>query len=98
MSNLISSLIKWFYILIARLRALVRRESILRDIEDELRTHVEMGTETNIECGMRPDDTRDAARKSFGDFGRIGNLALEFAEEDGWIHFGKTCATDSVSH
>jgi len=76
----------------------VRRESILRDIEDELRIYVEMETETKIERGMRPDDARDAALKSIGNFGRIGDLALEFAEEDGWIHFGKTCAMGSVSH
>ena len=41
---------EWFNILRARLRALFRRETVLRDIEEELRVHVEMETETNIEA------------------------------------------------
>jgi hypothetical protein len=36
--------------------ALFQRESILRDIEEELRIHVEMETETNIARGMSPDE------------------------------------------
>ena len=57
---------EWFNILMARLRALFRRESVLRDIDEELRVHVEMETETNIKRGMAPDEARDAAMKSFG--------------------------------
>ena len=57
---------KWFNILKARLRAVFRRESVLREIEEELRVHVEMETETNIERGMEPDEARAAARKSVG--------------------------------
>jgi len=57
---------EWFNILMARLRALFRRESVLRDIEEELRIHVEIETEANIERGMSPDEARAAALKSFG--------------------------------
>src|SRR5262245_2685951 len=59
-------MMEWFNILSARLRALFRRESVLRDIEEELRIHVEMETETNIKRGMPPDEARAAALKSFG--------------------------------
>jgi putative ABC transport system permease protein len=59
-------MMEWFNILKARLRALFRRESVLQDIEEELRVHVEMETETNIERGMPPDEARAAAMKSFG--------------------------------
>ncbi len=61
---------EWFNILRARLRALFRRESVLRDIEEELRVHIEMETETNIERGMSPDEARAAALKRFGDLSR----------------------------
>ena len=61
---------EWLNILMARLRTLFRRESVLRDIEEELRVHVEMETETNIKRGMPPDEARAAALKSFGDLGR----------------------------
>jgi len=59
-------MLEWFNILRARLRAIVRRVSVLRDIEEELRVHVEMGMETNIKRGMAPDEARTAALKSFG--------------------------------
>src|SRR5262245_53537719 len=60
-------MMEWFNILGARLRALFRRESVLRDIEEELRIHIEMETETNINRGLPPDEARAAALKSFGD-------------------------------
>ena len=52
---------KWLNILRARLRAFVRREGVIEDIEEEMRSHVEMETEANIERGMRPDEARAAA-------------------------------------
>ena len=61
---------EWFNILMARLRALFRRESVLQDIEEELRVHVEMETETNIKRGMPPDEARASAQKSFGNLVR----------------------------
>src|SRR5262245_3935278 len=69
-SSLRRLMMEWFNILIARLRALFQRESVLQDIEEELRVHVEMETETNIERGMAPDEARAAALKSFGALGR----------------------------
>jgi hypothetical protein len=59
-------MMEWSNILRVRLRALFRRESVLRDIEEELRVHVEMETERNIERGMPPDEGRVAALKSLG--------------------------------
>jgi putative ABC transport system permease protein len=38
-------MMEWFNILMSRLRALYRRESVLRDIEEELHVHVEMEEE-----------------------------------------------------
>jgi len=56
---------EWFNILKARLRALFRRESVLLDIEEELRTHVEMEIETNIKRGAPPEEARAAAMIKF---------------------------------
>src|SRR5215470_16044819 len=75
---------KWFNILTARLRALFRRESVLQDIEEELRTHVEMETETNIRRGMPPDEARAAALKSFGAPGRKTELGYDI-RGGGWL-------------
>jgi len=77
-------MMEWFNILRARLRALFRRESVLRDIEEELRVHVEMETETNIKRGMPPDEARDAALKSFGNLGRNAELGYDI-RGGGWL-------------
>jgi putative ABC transport system permease protein len=68
---------EWLSIVIARLHALFRREAVLEDIEEEMRLHVEMDAQTNIERGMRPDEARLAALKNFGNLGRIRDLAYE---------------------
>ncbi len=75
---------KWLNILTVRLRGLFRRESVLQDIEEELRIHVEMETETNIERGMQPDEAQAAALKSFGNRGRIRDLGFEI-RGGGWL-------------
>ena len=75
---------EWFNILRARLRALFRRESVLRDIEEELRVHVELETETNIKRGMPPDEARAAALKSFGNLGRNTELGYDI-RGGGWL-------------
>ncbi len=48
-------------ILIARLRGLLRREAVIQDIEEELRLHLELETQTNIERGMKPEEARAMA-------------------------------------
>src|SRR5262245_37956521 len=77
-------MMKWFYILMARLRALFRRESVLQDIEEELHVHVEMETETNIKQGMPPDEARVAALKSFGNLSRNTERGYD-TRGGGWL-------------
>src|SRR5262250_1769649 len=77
-------MMEWFNFLMSRLRALFRRESVLRDIEEELRVHVEIETETNIRRGMPPDEARAAALKSFGNLGRNTELGYD-VRGGGWI-------------
>jgi macrolide transport system ATP-binding/permease protein len=77
-------MMEWFNIIRARLRALFRRERVLRDIEEEVRVHVEMETETNIKRGMPPDEARAAARKSFGNLGRSTERGYEI-RGGGWL-------------
>src|SRR5215467_4471776 len=77
-------MVEWFNILKARLRALFRRESVLQDIEEELRVHVEMETETNIKRGMPPNEARAAALKSFGALSRNTELGYDI-RGGGWL-------------
>src|SRR5215813_7349332 len=49
-----------------KLRALLRKSEMERELDDELRYHVERQTEQNVRLGMSPEEARDAARKVFG--------------------------------
>jgi predicted permease len=75
---------KWINIFRAWLRALFERESVLQDIDEELRIHVEMATEENLKRGMGPEEARSAAVKSFGDLSR--NLERGYdVRGGGWL-------------
>src|SRR5215813_6870421 len=49
-----------------RLRALLRKSEMERELDEELRYHIEHQTEQNIRLGMNPEEARDVARKAFG--------------------------------
>jgi predicted permease len=49
-----------------RLRALLRRQEMERELDEELRFHIEQQTEQNIRLGMSPEEACHAARTTFG--------------------------------
>ncbi len=49
-----------------RWRALRRKDDVERELDDELRFHIERETERNVARGMSPDDARRAALVQFG--------------------------------
>ena len=49
-----------------RFRALFRRRRLEDDLDDELRSHLEMAIEINLRKGMSPADARREALRSFG--------------------------------
>jgi putative ABC transport system permease protein len=52
--------------LLRNLRLLVTPRAVERDLDDELRTHIEMQTRVDIERGMDPDAARAKAERDFG--------------------------------
>src|SRR5262245_45414952 len=48
------------------LRALLRRTQTERELDEELRYHIERQTEQNVRLGMNSEEARYAARKAFG--------------------------------
>jgi hypothetical protein len=54
-----------------------RPDEMVREVEAELRFHIEMRTRANVEQGMRPDDAHRAALQRFGDFERVRNNCCE---------------------
>src|SRR5262245_15526776 len=49
-----------------RLRALLRKSEMERELDEELRYHIEQQTKQNIRIGMSPEEARFAAQKAFG--------------------------------
>ena len=49
-----------------RLRALLSKSEMERELDEELRYHIEQQTEQNIRLGMDPEEARYAASKAFG--------------------------------
>ena len=47
-------------------RRLIHRRGAERELDDEIRAHLEMETEQNIAKRMSPEDARQTARRSFG--------------------------------
>src|SRR5437762_13854656 len=56
----------WLRVLAARIRGLFLKRHLERELDEELRAHIEMLTEENLRKGMTPEDARCAARRAFG--------------------------------
>jgi hypothetical protein len=67
----------WMRVVLARLRGPFRREALLEEMEEEMRLHVEMEEEGNLRRGMKPEEAREAARRSFGNLGRIRDVGYD---------------------
>ncbi|HYP00277.1 MAG TPA: ABC transporter permease [Pyrinomonadaceae bacterium] len=61
----------WLRLISARLRGLLRRSSVEREMEEELRFHLRMRAELNMQRGMTPEEAERAALGSFGNWVRI---------------------------
>ena len=56
----------WLQKLQLRLRALFQKQKLDAQIDEEMRSHIEMQTQENIEAGMNPEEARYAALRQFG--------------------------------
>src|SRR5262245_17120090 len=56
----------WLRIFIHRLCGLFLKRKMERELEEEIRSHLEMQIEDNLRQGMSPEDARRAARLRFG--------------------------------
>src|SRR6202048_2770364 len=55
-----------FRTMLQRVAALFRRRVLEHDLDEELRSHLEMSIELNLRKGMSPSDARREALRSFG--------------------------------
>src|SRR5688572_10473760 len=56
----------WFRKLRLRWRALTQKERLDARMDEELRSHIEMQTQENIEAGMPPEEARRTALRALG--------------------------------
>ncbi len=56
---------------LVRLKALLRREAIEAEFDEELRYHLDREVERNVARGMTPEEARRAARRAVGDPTRL---------------------------
>jgi hypothetical protein len=71
-----------------RFRSLFRKGGLEREMERELRFHLEMEAEKNIRRGMNEEEARLAAQRSFG-----GIEQTKEAYSGGLKTSGRTCVT-----
>jgi predicted permease len=56
----------WIRILLSRCAALVRRQKLDADLDEELRSHIDFATEENRKRGLTEEEARAAALREFG--------------------------------
>jgi len=70
--------------LIARLRGMLRRERLDQELDEEMRSHLEMRAADNIAAGMSPEEARYEAQKRFGNTTLLKEDARK-ADIVGWL-------------
>src|SRR5215203_5055566 len=68
---------KWFNILRDRIRALRQRDTVINDIDREMRLHVELETQANVKEGMSPKEAHEKAMRSFGSVNKAVDAAYD---------------------
>jgi hypothetical protein len=69
----------WTKATVRFLHAWQHPDEIEREVDAELRFHIEKRTRANIESGMRPTEAQLAAQQSFGDFGQVKASCCEIS-------------------
>jgi macrolide transport system ATP-binding/permease protein len=62
---------RWLTSTYRRVLGLIRAETIHREIDEEMRFHIDMRTAENIGRGMSPEEARLDAERQFGDLTRV---------------------------
>src|SRR5438128_12614982 len=56
----------WWRIFQLRLRALFQKSKLDWEMDEEMRSHIEMQTQENVDAGMSAEEARYAALRQFG--------------------------------
>ncbi|MBO0857476.1 MAG: ABC transporter permease, partial [Chloracidobacterium sp.] len=61
----------WLRIFFHRLSGMIFRRRFEQDMEEEIRSHIEMQIEENVRRGMAPEEAREAASRKFGGVAQV---------------------------
>ena len=75
------------------LRALLRKSEMERELDEELRYHIERQTEQNIRLGMDPEEARCAAQRAFGGVEQAKERSRDVRGARWLEELWQTCAT-----
>ncbi|MEO8977527.1 MAG: permease prefix domain 1-containing protein, partial [Casimicrobiaceae bacterium] len=67
-----------------KLRALFRKDTLDREMSEEMRHHLDLQIEANLASGMKPDEARYAAQRQFGGVEQIKEIARD-QRGSGWF-------------
>ena len=67
----------WLRLMLARLRGLLRKDSVEREMEEEMRFHLRMRAQENVRQGMTEEEAERAALRSFGSWARISEACRD---------------------
>jgi hypothetical protein len=62
---------RWWNVIRMRFRSLLKRSQVERELDQELRLHLELQVEENLNSGMPPDEARNAALRRLGGVAQI---------------------------
>lgn len=65
-------------------RALFQKAKLDREMDEEMRAHLELRTQANIKAGMPPEEARYAAQRSFGGMEQVKEMCRDLRGV-GWI-------------
>jgi predicted permease len=63
---------------------LFRKAKLDQEMDEEMRSHIEMRTQANIEAGMKPEEARYAALRNFGGMDQVKEVCRDLRGV-GWI-------------
>src|SRR5262245_8710629 len=78
---------RWLRIAVLRCRSLFQSGRVERELDEELRDHVERQTAAYIEAGMTPANARTAALRALGGF-EARKEEMRDAQGIGWVRNG----------
>lgn len=74
----------WWRVLKQGFQGLIQKESLDREMDEEMRFHLELRTRRNIEAGMSPEEAHNAAMRRFGAMEQVKEVCRDYRGV-GWI-------------